>query len=253
MGVEWQAVRVFAPGSTCRYEVLCYLDADVRVSPAALGRMHAFMERSKSDLVSGFPLQETETVLEWLLLPLIHFVLLGFLPLAGMRTFQAAGFAAGCGQFMMVRRKGYESTGGHAAIRSTMHDGLLLPKAFRKNGLRTDLADLTEQATCRMYRSAGEVWSGLSKNATEGMAAPARILPFSFLLFFGQVIPLLLLFVVLLKGQLQTTAGTLAFAAVVLPVTFHERWASGGSTRVCGGRCCIPWACCCCWYWSGVR
>ena len=174
------------------------------------------MERSKSDLVSGFPLQETETVLEWLLLPLIHFVLLGFLPLAGMRMFQAAGFAAGCGQFMMVRRKGYESTGGHAAIRSTMHDGLLLPKAFRKSGLRTDLADLTELATCRMYRNAGEVWSGLSKNATEGMAAPARILPFSFLLFFGQVIPLLLLFVVLLKGQLQTTAGTLAFAAVVL-------------------------------------
>jgi glycosyltransferase involved in cell wall biosynthesis len=199
-----------------RYEVLCYLDADVRVSPAALGRMHAFMERSKSDLVSGFPRQETKTALEWLLLPLIHFVLLGFLPLAGMRLFQASGFAAGCGQFMMVRRKGYESTGGHAAIRSTMHDGLLLPKAFRKNGLRTDLADLTEQATCRMYRSAGEVWSGLSKNATEGMAAPARILPFSFLLFFGQVIPLLLLFVVLLKGQLQTTAGTLAFAAVVL-------------------------------------
>jgi hypothetical protein len=199
-----------------RYDVLCYLDADVRVTPAALSRMHAFMERSKSDLVSGFPRQETKTALEWLLIPLIHFVLLGFLPLAGMRMFRAAGFAAGCGQFMMVRRQGYEISGGHAAIRNTMHDGLLLPKAFRNSGLRTDLADLTELASCRMYRNAGEVWSGLSKNATEGLAAPARILPFSFLLFFGQVIPLLLLLVVLLNGQLQTVAGILAFAATVL-------------------------------------
>jgi hypothetical protein len=43
-----------------------------------------------------------------------------------------------------------------------------------------------------MYRSAAEVWKGLAKNATEGLAAPARILPFSFLLFFGQIAPLLL-------------------------------------------------------------
>jgi hypothetical protein len=68
----------------------------------------------------------------------------------------------------------------------------LLPQLFRKHGLRTDVADLTHLATCRMYRSASEVWRGLSKNATEGMATPARILPFTFLLLFGQVVPLLL-------------------------------------------------------------
>jgi glycosyltransferase involved in cell wall biosynthesis len=199
-----------------RYDVFCFLDADVRVAPAALARMHAFMGRSKSDLVSGFPRQETETALEWLLLPLIHFVLLGFLPLVGMRVFRVSGFAAGCGQFMMLRREGYELSGGHASIRSTMHDGLLLPRSFRRKGLRTDLADLTELASCRMYRSAGEVWSGLSKNATEGLAAPARILPFSFLLFFGQVIPVLLLLLLTLSKQLQTTAGLYSIGAVVL-------------------------------------
>ena len=199
-----------------RYDVFCFLDADVRVSPTALARMHEFMECAHSDLVSGFPRQETESALEWLLLPLIHFVLLGFLPIAGMRMFQAPGFAAGCGQFMMMRREGYELSGGHATILSTMHDGLLLPKAFRKKGLRTDLADLTELASCRMYRNAGEVWSGLSKNATEGLAAPARILPFSFLLFFGQVFPFLLLILLTLSDRLQTPAGLYALGAVLL-------------------------------------
>ena len=41
-----------------------------------------------------------------------------------------------------------------------------------------------------MYTSAGEVWRGLAKNATEGMASPARILPFSAMLLLGQVLPL---------------------------------------------------------------
>jgi hypothetical protein len=130
--------------------------------------------------------------------------------------FGARGFAAGCGQFMMMRREGYELSGGHAAIRGTMHDGLLLPKAFRRKGLRTDLADLTNLARCRMYRNAEQVWSGLSKNATEGIAAPARILPFSFLLFFGQVIPFFLLALLTLSDRLHTPAGMFALGAVLL-------------------------------------
>jgi glycosyltransferase involved in cell wall biosynthesis len=71
--------------SMARYDTFCYLDADVRIAPDALANMVAFLEESKSDLVSGFPFQETETFLEWLLLPLIHFVLLSYLPIAGMR------------------------------------------------------------------------------------------------------------------------------------------------------------------------
>jgi hypothetical protein len=184
----------YALAQVARSKVLCFLDADVRLAPEALAYMSTFLARSRSDLVSGFPRQETETPLEWLLLPLIHFVLLSYLPLAGMRISSAPGFAVGCGQFLMVRSDAYRNTGGHAQIRTTMHDGLLLPHLFRRHGLRTDIADLTHLATCRMYHSASEVWRGLAKNATEGMAAPARILPFTFLLFCGQILPLLLAF-----------------------------------------------------------
>ena len=101
------------------------------------------------------------------MLPLIDFVLLSYLPLAGMRTFSAPGFAVGCGQFLMVRRDAYRNTGGHARIRTTMHDGLMLPQLFRRHGLRTDIADLTHLATCRMYPTHPRL-AGLAKNATEG-------------------------------------------------------------------------------------
>ena len=174
-------------------EIFCFLDADVKLEPDALARMAAFLQTSNAGLVTGFPRQIAVTFLEWLLLPLIHFVLLGFLPIASMRRSTSPAYAAGCGQFLLVRREAYFVSGGHAAIRSTMHDGLLLPRLFRQHGYRTDLADLTSLATCRMYRNAGQVWRGLSKNATEGLAAPSRIVPVSLLLILGQVVPYLLL------------------------------------------------------------
>ena len=183
----------FALAHAAKHNLFCFVDADVRLEPEALSRMAAFLESTESSLVSGFPRQVTETWLEWLLLPLIHFVLLGFLPIDRMRNSADPAFAAGCGQFIMVERAAYFATGGHAEIKGTMHDGLVLPRLFRQHGLRTDLADLTGLAQCRMYRNAHQVWSGLAKNATEGIASPVRILPISLLLALGQIVPFFLL------------------------------------------------------------
>jgi hypothetical protein len=184
----------WALAGVARNEVMCFVDADVRLEPEALARMVGFL--GGNGLVSGFPREETGTWLEWMLLPLIHFVLLGFLPLGRMRAGTDPAFAAGCGQILLVRREDYFACGGHAAIRATMHDGLLLPRAFRAAGFRTDLADLTGLASCRMYRSASEVWKGLAKNATEGIADPRRIGPITLVLLLGQVVPFGLVFFV---------------------------------------------------------
>jgi hypothetical protein len=182
-------------------KTLCFMDADVRLAPEAMSRMSAFMLREKGALVSGFPRQITYTWMEWLLLPLVHFILLGFLPLARMRSSTDPSLAAGCGQFMMVDRAAYLAAGGHSGIRNTMHDGLLLPRLLRSAGYRTDLADLTTLATCRMYTNARQVWCGLAKNATEGLAAPARIVPISLLLLLGQVAPVVLAFILWRAGE----------------------------------------------------
>jgi glycosyltransferase involved in cell wall biosynthesis len=102
--ISWNGTQhaCYTLAGIAKSNILCFLDADVRLAPAALAAMSAFLLRSGSDLVSGFPRQETETPLEGLLLPLIHFVLLSYLPLAAMRTSRAPGFAAGCGQFLLI-------------------------------------------------------------------------------------------------------------------------------------------------------
>jgi hypothetical protein len=172
---------------------LVFLDADVRLAPNGLAQSIAFLEQSGAGLVSGFPRQETVTFLERLLLPLIHFVLLGFLPMKRMRSRLHPSYGAGCGQLFVTRREDYDRSGGHAAIRGSLHDGISLPRAFRRAGIATDLFDATGVAVCRMYHDAEEVWSGLAKNATEGVASPGKILPVTILLTAGQVLPFVLL------------------------------------------------------------
>lgn len=212
----------WALAHAARNPVLCFVDADVRLEPEALERMVSFLQSSGSALVSGFPRQVTETTMEWMLLPLIHFVLLGFLPMSKMREGTDPAFAAGCGQFLMAEREAYFRAGGHAAIRETMHDGLRLPKRMRQMGERTDLADLTHLARCRMYTNAAQVWNGLAKNATEGIAAPVRIVPITLLLLLGQVAPYLLLGC-LLVSRSSVKAEIWVFAAVAVAAAWLPR------------------------------
>jgi glycosyltransferase involved in cell wall biosynthesis len=189
--------------------VLCFLDSDVRLEREGLARMYAALREGGAPLISGFPRQITNSPLEQLILPLMHFLLLGFLPLDRMRRSLQPSLGAGCGQLFLAERDIYWKVGGHETIKSSRHDGLTLPRAFRKAGFPTDLWDATEIANCRMYRSAGEVIFGLLKNATEGLAAPQCILPFSTLLFFGQVLPIAL-WIASLRGCQSIVLRTMA-------------------------------------------
>ena len=182
----WQLARA------ARHEIWVFLDVDVAPAPDAIARSVAFLEARGAALASGFPRQLTGSPLDWLLLPLIHFVLLGFLPLARSRQVNSPSLAAGCGQLFVTRRADYERAGGHAAIRASLHDGVKLPRAYRRAGLVTDIFDATTIASCRMYATSRDVWRGLSKNATEGIGSPATILPFTVLLAGGQVLPVVL-------------------------------------------------------------
>lgn len=178
---------------SARFDTFLFLDADVTVQPDAIARSVAFLNQSKIDLGSGFPHQETPTVAGWLLLPLIHFVLLGYLPLSRSRLSNDPSLAAGCGQLFITTRSAYYAAGGHAVIKSSLHDGIMLPRAFRKAGLRTDIFDASDIASCRMYETNRDVLQGITKNATEGIGAPKTIVPFTILLGGGVIAPTLLL------------------------------------------------------------
>ncbi len=171
--------------------ILIFVDADVQLAPNSAPRLAAFLEQSGAQLASGIPHEVTITFSEQLLIPLIYFLLLGFLPFRRMRRLRQPAYAAGCGQLFVAEAAAYRAAGGHGVIRDRIHDGLALPKKFRERGFATDLFDATELATCRMYQRNGEVWRGLGKNTHEGLGAPRLIFPMTVILLGGQVLPFL--------------------------------------------------------------
>lgn len=207
--------------------VLIFVDADVQLAPGSAPRLAAFLEASGAQLASGVPREITGTFSEKLLLPLIHFLLLGFLPLAWMRRSFHPAYGAGCGQLFVAEAEAYRASGGHAAIRDRIHDGLALPKKFREHGFRTDLFDATEIATCRMYRRNGEVWRGLAKNTHEGLGAPGVIVPMTLLLLCGQVLPFVLFFAeraVWVPGTAAIGCGLVLLPRILGVGRFRQSW-----------------------------
>jgi cellulose synthase/poly-beta-1,6-N-acetylglucosamine synthase-like glycosyltransferase len=184
--------------------VMLFLDADVRVKPWAIARSLAALRKRKVTLLSGFPRPIAAGVFGKMLLAMRQYLLLAFLPFGRMQKTTTPAYAAGCGQFMLVDREAYIASGGHAAIRQTRHDGVMLPRLFREHSLRTDIVDLSMLAEAEMFRARN---AGLAKTATEGIGIEDHIVTFTAVLLLGQVLPVIAACWWLLKGVSMIAAG----------------------------------------------
>lgn len=185
-----------------RHDVLMFVDADVVLAPAAAtlaaGRL---LGDARLGMVSGFPREIAVSVAERLVIPWIHVLLLGYLPMAVMRRRTAPAYAAACGQWVIARRDAYRRVGGHGADPLSRHDGLSLPRAFRAAGWLTDVFDATRLARCRMYRDFASVWRGFGKSAGEGLATPRALPLWTVLIGGGHLLPVPLLAAGLALGE----------------------------------------------------
>ncbi|MEM7622422.1 MAG: glycosyltransferase family 2 protein [Planctomycetota bacterium] len=152
-------------------DLLLFTDADVRFASDAIRRSVSTMRELDAPMVSTFPRQVTGSLPESLVVPMMFYLLLGYLPMPRMRRTVDPSTSAGCGQFLMVTCAAYGASGGHEAFKGSMHDGIKMPRAVRRAGLRSDLFDGTDLCSVRMYRGLGETWRGFAKNAYEGLGS----------------------------------------------------------------------------------
>ncbi|MEM8645692.1 MAG: glycosyltransferase family 2 protein [Pseudomonadota bacterium] len=208
------------------HEHMVFIDADMIVSPDCFARLSAHLANNKAALLSGIPLQETGSFWERVVIPTIHVMMLGYLPFIGMRLTKSPGFGAAVGQIIAVRKKEYEEVGGHTAIKATMHDGVQLARTFRRNGLFTDLVNVTDLCATRMYDNLADIWAGFMKNAHEGIATPVALPIWTVLLVGGHILPLVLLVIALAAGLEPVLAGAaclLIFSfRFILALRFHQ-------------------------------
>jgi hypothetical protein len=141
-----------------------FLDADTALRPGAVAAAVAEAETRGADLLSLFPAQVMGSRGEQLMLPLLMFVLLGFLPLRLAERLSAPSLAAANGQFLLFRPAAYAAVGGHAACRADMVEDMALARAIKAAGRRLVVGDGTPWVSCRMYDGFGSLWRGFRKN-----------------------------------------------------------------------------------------
>ncbi len=160
-GKAWACSQL---GHQAKGELLLFTDADTWHEPDALRRTVGAMEASGADMLSLMPRQELVSFWEKLVVPLIHVILMCYLPLRLVRTSRKAAFCFANGQFIFFRREFYDRINGHASVRNALVEDVWLCKSVKKAGGRVVAFNGTDVVSCRMYRSFREIWEGFSKN-----------------------------------------------------------------------------------------
>ena len=172
-----------------RHDLLLFTDADVQWRPEALDALITMQTATGADLLTIWPTQLTYSWSERLVVPLMNFALLAYLPVNFAHHSPYAIAAAANGQCLLFQRQAYQACGGHAAVRNQVLDDVRLAQRIKSTGLRLRMADAAGLIVCRMYRSGRAVINGYAKNILAGHGSAISFLLlstfFHLLLFVG--------------------------------------------------------------------
>ena len=125
-------------------DVVVFLDADVRLTRAALARVVA--ERDEhGGLVSVQPWHETERPYEQLS------CLFNVLAVMGTAMGSRGGATGAFGPVLVTSRADYEAVGGHGSVRSEVVEDLALAQRYRDAGLPVEVVEGRRDIRFRMY------------------------------------------------------------------------------------------------------
>ncbi|MFN3394337.1 MAG: glycosyltransferase, partial [Candidatus Thermochlorobacter sp.] len=117
LGKAWACQQLAEAASG---ELLLFTDADTVHNPDAARRAVATLLTTKSDMLTAVPYQIMHSFWEKMGVPLVHFLIMCFLPMSQVWQSRNTAFAFACGQFILFRREFYQKIGGHAAVRTAL-------------------------------------------------------------------------------------------------------------------------------------
>ncbi len=149
-------------------EYLIFTDADVQWGEGALFALVDELAHTNADMLTIWSTQHTKTWGERLCVPLMAFVILGYLPHLAVNHIRHRAFAAANGQCLTLRRTAYDEIGGHATVRDEIVEDIRMAQHAKDTGFRLRMVDGNGLVSCRMYTSWPEVRNGYAKNITAG-------------------------------------------------------------------------------------
>jgi len=149
-------------------ELLLFVDADVQLAPEAVSSAVAHMQNDRLSMLSLFSTQIMKSFGERLVVPLMNWLLLAFLPLRLVADSPNPKFVAANGQFIMIRKDIYDTIGGHETVRDKVVEDMEIARTLKRNGKRVMTLLGGDLVSCRMYTDAGDSVRGFTKNFYAG-------------------------------------------------------------------------------------
>lgn len=193
-GKVWACRQLGDVASAEGADWLLFVDADTRARPGLATAALYHAQTTDADMVSTFPYQVTGSFPERVVLPMLHFLIMTFLPVRMVWESSFPQLVAACGQFELFASEAYRAVGGHASLPASFHDGLQLARRIKASGRSVRLFDGSDRLTCHMYSGGRAVWNGFTRNAYEGLGSVGALVTMTLLQGVVFFLPFLFLF-----------------------------------------------------------
>jgi chlorobactene glucosyltransferase len=165
-GKQWACTT---GAKVARGEILQFTDADTVHGRDLVTRSINAMRRADAHLFSVAGRQELSGFWEKVIQPQIFTILsMRYGGTESVNQSPRVSNKIANGQCIFVKRESYDAIGGHASVRTSVAEDLLLAQRFFAAGKRVVLMLGINQLSTRMYASLGEIVSGWRKNVFAG-------------------------------------------------------------------------------------
>jgi len=185
-GKPWACARAAGEATG---DLLCFVDADVRIAPDAIPALASEMVRRGCGLISAYGSWTLVGFWERVVVPAVGWLIRGAVDLNVVND-PGRPEAFANGQLIMVVRGAYEEMEGHGVVRDQILEDVRLAEQFKRRGHNCAMVVAPWAFQVRLYHSLGAIFRGYAKNLYEGMGrSPVIGLGAVLFIFVGALLP----------------------------------------------------------------
>jgi glycosyltransferase involved in cell wall biosynthesis len=228
LGKNWACQQL---SNEAKGKYLLFLDADVEIKSNTISSMLSEMNNAEVKLISVFSTQLIKSFGEWMIVPLMNWLLLAFLPLRLVYSSRKKSFVAANGQFMFWERETYFNIGRHKAVQDKVVEDMEFARICKTRNIKIKTMLGGNLIFCQMYNGLSDAKKGFSKNFYPGFSINSFVfltmitffiviflLPFA-LVFFSTLYIIPVLLIVLIRVFISIISKqNIAFNVILHPL-----------------------------------